>query len=126
MDYLLDTHTFLWFINGEELNENVLYKIKETDNRIFLSVVSTWEIAIKLSLNKLFLESSFDNVTEFLTNNYIETLPIKIEHLNALLGLPNFHRDPFDRLIIAQAISENLIILTKDEKFKNYPVQLSW
>ncbi len=126
MNYLLDTHTFLWFINGEELNENILSIIRDPNNIIFLSIASVWEIAIKLNLNKLSLEKDFSLITEFLINNQIEILTIEFNHLNTLLQLPNLHRDPFDRLIIAQAISNSLIILTKDEKFKDYPAKINW
>lgn len=126
MEYLLDTHTFLWFINGEKLNENVLNKIESSKNKIFLSVASIWEIAIKLSLNKLSLEKDFARIQEFLINNDVEMLDITFGHLRELLSLPHFHRDPFDRLIIAQAINNKFTIITKDEKFEQYSVDITW
>jgi PIN domain nuclease of toxin-antitoxin system len=88
--------------------------------------VGIWEIAIKMKLNKLHLKSDFDNITSFCIDNDIVLLPITFEHIQELNKLEIHHRDPFDRLIIAQSITENLIVLTKDENFKQYKVKCLW
>lgn len=127
MEFLLDTHTFIWFINGDDsLPDNVKNEIRDVKNKCFLSIASLWEIAIKTSLGKLELKSDFNKVGHFLSANDIDILPITFEHLQKLLNLKYHHRDPFDRIIISQGISEKLTILTKDVNFKKYRVKLMW
>ncbi|MDB5262920.1 MAG: hypothetical protein JWQ14_2201 [Adhaeribacter sp.] len=127
MDLLLDTHTFIWFINGDNsLPEQVREDIRNIDNRCFISIASLWEMAIKLSLDKLQLKADFNKVAEFLAENDIEILPITFEHIQKLQKLKFHHRDPFDRIIIAQGATEKLIILTKDENFNKYQVKTRW
>lgn len=127
MKILLDTHTFIWFINGNNLlPEKVMRLISDPENRCFLSIASIWEIAIKISIGKLKLRSNFEKIRDFLTANSIVLLPLEFEHLQTLLKLEYYHRDPFDRVIISQGISDNLIILTKDSNFGSYPVKLYW
>ncbi|PSR54606.1 PIN domain nuclease [Adhaeribacter arboris] len=127
MEYLLDTHTFIWFINGDNLlPENVKDQIKNIDNKCYISIAILWEIAVKVSLDKLELKADFNNIAEFLTANDIEVLPVTFEHLQKLLRLKYHHRDPFDRIIIAQGIADKLVILTKDENFKKYRVKITW
>jgi len=126
MDFILDTHAFIWFINGEELPENVIDKIRDINNRCFLSIASIWEIAIKISLNKLTLQADFETLKEFISSNNIELLPISFKHLQLLTKLPYYHNDPFDRIIICQGIAENLPVLTKDSKFNLYNVVVVW
>lgn len=127
MQLLLDTHPFIWFINGDnQLPEKIKKLIADSENECFLSIASIWEIAIKTSLGKLELQSDFDKITDFLFDNDIEILPIKFEHLQTLLKLEYYHRDPFDRVIISQGIAENLIVLSKDEIFDKYPIKLIW
>ena len=127
MQLLLDTHTFIWFINGDnQLPEKVKDSITDSENECFLSIASIWEIAIKMSLGKLELQSEFDKITYFLLDNDIEILPIKFEHLQTLLKLEYYHRDPFDRIIISQGIADNLTVLSRDEVFDKYPIELIW
>ncbi|RDC57161.1 type II toxin-antitoxin system VapC family toxin [Pedobacter chinensis] len=127
MPFLLDTHTFIWFINGDNnLPKNVIDKIKNLDNQCYLSIASIWEIAIKSKLNKLSLSSDFDRIEGFLDNNQIEILPITFDHLLSLNNLEFHHRDPFDRILIAQGISETLTVLTKDQNFNLYNVEIFW
>jgi PIN domain nuclease of toxin-antitoxin system len=127
MQLLLDTHPFVWFINGDrELPEKVKKLIADTQNECFLSIASIWEIAIKTSLGKLALQSDFDKISDFLFDNDIKVLPVEFEHLQILLKLEYYHRDPFDRLIISQGIAEKLIILSKDGVFDQYPIKLIW
>lgn len=127
MDLLLDTHSFIWFLNGDEqLPQNLKNTIADTTNRCFLSIASLWEIAIKSSLSKLELKGNFDRIADFLNDNDIELLPITFEHLQRLLQLPFHHKDPFDRVIIAQALTESLPVATKDEIFPEYGVNCNW
>jgi PIN domain nuclease of toxin-antitoxin system len=109
MNFLLDTHTFIWFINGDKsLSDKVIDKIKDVENQCFFSIASIWEIAVKMKLNKLQLKSGFNKITSFCTENEIEIIPITFEHIQELNQLDFHHRDPFDRLIIAQGIAEKL------------------
>ncbi|MDR3693415.1 type II toxin-antitoxin system VapC family toxin [Mucilaginibacter sp.] len=125
MNILLDTHIFIWFINGDKsLSEKMIAKIKNVENQCFFSIASIWEIAIKMKLNKLQLKSDFNEITKICIENDIEILPITFDHIQELNKLDLFHNDPFDRLIIAQGISEKLTVLTKDENFKLYKVKL--
>lgn len=127
MILLLDTHAFLWFIAGDnQLPENIIAKIVDPDNKLYISMASIWEIAIKLSLDKLEIKGGFNTIEDFLRNNDIEILPIKVSHTNKLLKLGHIHKDPFDRMIIAQAIDEKMVIITKDGFFKDYKVKVLW
>jgi PIN domain nuclease of toxin-antitoxin system len=127
MKFLLDTHTFIWFINGDDfLSDKVVEKIKNIENQCFFSIASIWEIAIKIKLNKLQINSDFNNIIDFCVSNQIEILPITFEHILELNKLDFHHRDPFDRLIIAQGIAEKLTVLTKDENFQLYKVKSLW
>ncbi len=127
MVFLLDTHTFIWFINGDRsLSETAINNIKNVDHICFISIASIWEIAIKTNLNKLSLKSDFDEIIDLLDNNKIEILPITFEHIQILNRLEFHHKDPFDRIIIAQGLSEKFIVITKDEIFKKYPVEVQW
>ena len=127
MQLLLDTHPFIWFINGDNhLPKKVKSLITDSENECFISIASIWEIAIKSSLGRLELASDFDQITNFLFENDITILPIKFSHLQTLMTLEYYHRDPFDRIMIAQSISENLLLLSKDGEFAKYSVRLRW
>jgi PIN domain nuclease of toxin-antitoxin system len=127
MQYLLDTHTFLWFLEDDpQLPEKVKKEIIDINNRCYISIASLWEIAIKIKLGKLRIKFPFEKFAAYLSDNEIELLPISLEHLLQLLNLELHHRDPFDRLIIAQGLAENLTILTKDENFSRYTSNILW
>jgi PIN domain nuclease of toxin-antitoxin system len=127
MDLLLDTHTFIWFLNGDDqLPESIRKIVADTSNKCFLSIASLWEIAIKSSLNKLELQGNFSQIGDFLIANDIEIMPITFEHIQRLVNLSFHHRDPFDRIIIAQAFIENLTVATKDKAFFEYGVNIVW
>lgn len=87
---------------------------------------SIWEIAVKVSLNKLELQGDFDQISGFLSDNDIKLLPLTFEHIQRLVKLEFHHRDPFDRIIISQALTENLTIASKDEVFHKYGVNIVW
>jgi PIN domain nuclease of toxin-antitoxin system len=128
MRLLLDTHSFLWFINGRsELSISAKRHIVDLNNQVFVSVVSLWEIAIKVSIGKLILSRPFTElIPEQLEITEIEQLPVKVEHLSLLTTLPFHHRDPFDRLIIAQSLVEKLSIVSRDPVFHRYNADLLW
>jgi PIN domain nuclease of toxin-antitoxin system len=127
MNFLLDTHAFIWFIKGDQtLPSEVKDKIPNINNKCCLSIASIWEIAIKISLNKLSIRAVFKEIFLFLDKNQINFLPIEFDHLKILMKLDFHHRDPFDRLIISQSISEDLTTLTKDAFFNKYLVKTFW
>ncbi len=127
MDLLLDTHALIWFLNGDkQLPEKSIRLIKNLEIRCYVSIASIWEIAIKLSLKKLELNDSFEEISKNMKLYEIELLPITFEHIQKLLTLEFFHNDPFDRIIISQGLVENLTIVTKDENFSKYHVKTVW
>ncbi len=121
MNYLLDTHTLLWFINGDNsLSNKAKSIIKNLNNNCFISIASIWEMGIKISLNKLQIDFDFKELENFLLENEIKILEISINQVEILSSLRFIHRDPFDRLIIAQCVAEKMVLLTKDENIKLY------
>jgi PIN domain nuclease of toxin-antitoxin system len=125
---LLDTHTFIWFIDGgDELSRHAKELIEAEANERYLSVASLWEMAIKVSIGKLQVPLPFTRlVRQHVHGNAIQVLPIKPSHLDTQRELPFHHQDPFDRLIIAQAISEKMVVVGRDEAFSMYPVDQVW
>lgn len=126
--YLLDTHTFLWFINDDNaLSATAKALIKDPTNSIHLSIASVWEMAIKVSLGKLAVPSPFAVfVEEQLRENSILLLGITTAHTGVVATLPFHHRDPFDRLIIVQSLTEEFPVIGSDDVFDQYGVQRSW
>ena len=127
MSYILDTHTFLWFVSGDsQLPVSVRDKIKDIHQPCFLSAASLWEITIKSQIGKLILEIPLEELFKYTDRNQIEIIPINYEHLLVLSTLPPHHGDPFDRLIVSQAIAEDLILITRDKQLKKYQVKQQW
>lgn len=127
MKILLDTHTFLWFVADNPYLSEKAKNIIESEINVLISTASLWEIAIKISLGKLTLTQPFNEfISDQLIKNDIELLPITIEHLIIISTLPFHHRDPFDRMLIAQAIRENLPIISKDNQLDSYGVRRFW
>lgn len=128
MKLLLDTHAFLWFIGGSgELSSYARALIEDEENDRYLSVASLWEMTIKVSIGKLDVPLPFTRlVRQHVTGNAIEVLSIEPKHLDKQRSLSYHHRDPFDRLIIAQAIVEEMPVVSRDDGFSDYPVQLLW
>ena len=126
MRVLLDTSVFLWFIAGsDKLTNNARNIINDINNELVLSVASLWEIAIKASIGKITLMQPFGQlIPDQLKNNGIAVLPIELKHLSAMIELPFHHRDPFDRLIIAQGIAEGFSIISSDSHFRKYTVEV--
>lgn len=127
MPYLLDTHTFLWFVGGSnQLPKKVITKIENIDEPCFISIASFWEIAIKIQIGKLDISIEFGELFRLADENQIEILDINENHLLQLLATELHHNDPFDRIIIAQAISEKLTLVSRDHKMGSYKVKLEW
>ncbi|BAU12686.1 hypothetical protein LEP3755_32170 [Leptolyngbya sp. NIES-3755] len=128
MNLLLDSHVLIWLdVDPDALSARVRELLTDENNVWVASVVSVWEIQIKLQLGKLSLNLPFPELIENLqTTSDLQILPIELSHIWALEGLPNHHRDPFDRLIIAQAIATQLPIVSADSKFDRYPIDRLW
>lgn len=127
MDVLLDTHAFLWYFqDSEQLSSEAAEILENTDNAIFLNIASLWEIAIKLGLGKLKLQKPFHDLQEVLTQLAIQIIPITFSDAECYLGLPLHHRDPFDRMLIAQATTHSLVIISQDKQFDAYAIQRVW
>ena len=127
MSYLLDTHTFLWFVCGDEkLPHWIKTKIEDINQPCFLSIASLWEVTIKQQIGKLILDISIKELFKYADVNQIEIIQINYNHLSQLSKLPFHHNDPFDRLILSQAISENLSLISKDKEFEKYDTDIIW
>jgi len=127
MNLLLDTHTLIWFAEqNQQLSEKAKRKIESSDNKVFVSIASYWEISIKLGLKKIKLNYPLKKLMNEAEKHNIQLLPIEPNHILALESLPLHHRDPFDRIILAQAITENFKLVSKDEHFALYKVKRVW
>jgi len=126
MKLLLDTHTLLWFVNDNpKLSNHLKDLIEDTSNVSYLSVASLWEMSIKFNLGKLTLDPNYEEFVEReVTTSTIKLLNIELEHLRINSTLPFHHRDPFDRLIIAQSIVGDIPIVSVDSAFDKYSVEL--
>ncbi len=128
MKVLLDTHTFLYFISGSpDLSIVARTAIETPNNQRFLSIASLWEISIKVSIQKLQVGMSMSElIRRQVHGNAIEILQIEPHHLDQFVTLPFHHKDPFDRLMIAQSLSENMPLVTKDGAFGAYGINMIW
>ena len=126
MTFLLDTDIFLWFVNDDPRLSNALKDLIEDENNFsYLSIASLWEMSIKYNLGKLRLVPSYEEFIEKEVNeSRIVLLNLELEHLKINASLPFHHRDPFDRIIIAQSMAENLPIITSDSIFSQYSIAL--
>ena len=122
MNLLLDTHILIWWLeSSKKLTENIFRTIENTRNNVFISSAAIWEIVIKKQIGKL---QAPDNLLEVLNENNFTTLSITAEHILSLEKLPDIHSDPFDRIQIAQAIHDQLIFVTMDQKIWKYNVNV--
>ena len=128
MRIILDTHAFLWFIQGnDKLSAVAKSSIENLDNQKLVSVASLWEIAIKISIGKIEIGMTLEKLLQReIYGNSFGLLNIDAMSLDELAKLPFHHKDPFDRLIIAQSITKNISIVSKDNAFKHYPINLIW
>ncbi len=128
MNVLLDTHAFLWAITGDKkLSETARETFLNPANRLFFSAVSMWEICIKISLGKLSLKRGWlKKIQNELMINAVQWLPIEMSHCAELTKLPFHHRDPFDRMLIAQTMVENMLLLSRDKRLSAYGIERLW
>ena len=127
MKALLDAHVFLWGIAGDTRMSQHARDIFVGPSNLLISVASIWEILIKVQVGKLNLpQPAGPYIISKLAENRIETLPINLDHLLVLERLPMHHRDPFDRILIAQSMEEGWPIVTADRDFKKYPIRVIW
>ena len=127
MNVLLDTHTFIWYIEGNaKLTQKARDIIEISGDKIYLSIISLWEIAIKTGKKQLTLQNEFDDLLDVLNSLEIEILTITFADTQIHKNLPLHHGDPFDRMIISQAINNSLTIVSCDQSFNDYPIQILW
>ncbi|MDZ7656963.1 MAG: type II toxin-antitoxin system VapC family toxin [Sulfurimicrobium sp.] len=128
MRLLLDTHVFLWWVNdAPELSAKARAAIRKGQNECFLSVASAWEMAVKVSTGKLALSQSVERfIPEQLAANGFRLLEIDFRHAARVESLPFHHRDPFDRLLVAQAMSEKMTVISADAALSEYGIKRIW
>lgn len=128
MECLIDTHTLLWIVTDDvQLSKKARRIFLDEQNEIFISIASLWEIAIKVSLKRLNLNQTLNEFyIRHVVGNKIRLLDLKVEHLEVLETLSFHHRDPFDRLIISQAIVEKIPLLSNDKVLSKYPIKRIW
>lgn len=128
MRFMIDTHVFLWFIAGDtRLSQPVRAAIEAEENEVLMSIASVWEIAIKIRIGKLALSQPFaDLIPAQIAENEIELMPVSMDELKVVAMLPLHHRDPFDRLLIAQAMVQRITLVSDDPSFAQYGVPLFW
>ena len=119
--YVLDTHALLWWLGGEQLSAEATAAIIDPGNEVLVSVVSGWEIAIKSSRGKLTIDG---DLTDDIFTNGFDILPILCSHASHVAALPDHHRDPFDRMLIAQCQSEGFTLISRDSHMSPYDVEL--
>ena len=127
MDVLLDTHTFLWYLqDSKELSSKAAEILEDPSNNLWLSIASLWEISIKLGLGKLRLQNSFSELEVVLQQLKIEVLLITFSDTECYLNLPLHHRDPFDCILVTQAMNHSLVLISRDLAFDAYDLQRVW
>ena len=128
MKVLIDTHVFLWSIaSPKKLSSRARSVIESGNNQVFLSVASLWEIVIKVQVGKLSLPDHAERyLRRRIAETDIEVLPITAEHTLKLFSIPDHHRDPFDRILVAQSLEEQIAIVTADTAVTRYSVQVIW
>ena len=128
MKVLLDTHALLWLIADDyRLSETARQTFLNTENKLFFSAASLWEICIKTSLGKISLKNGwFQTIQEEMDTNIIQWLPIEMTHCAEVAEMPFHHRDPFDRMLIAQAIVEEMQIMSRDSRLSDYAIERIW
>jgi PIN domain nuclease of toxin-antitoxin system len=127
MRCIVDTHAALWLFEGnEKLSHTAQSIIFDDENEIFISILSAWEVAVKVSLNKLRFDGGCEAFLSAAESNNIDILGVQGDYIKIVEKLPYIHRDPFDRLIISTALSENMTIITIDENIRKYGVSWVW
>jgi PIN domain nuclease of toxin-antitoxin system len=126
--YLLDTHTFLWWeSDSDQLSATAYTLLRDRTNTLLFSIANIWEMQIKLQTGKLKLNLPLEEmITNQIINNQIILLPVLFPHVLELAKLPAYHRDPFDRLLVAQALFEEAAIISRDSEIAKYPARVIW
>ncbi len=127
MKAILDTHAFLWWLAGDARMSRHARDTIARSSELLLSIASIWEILIKVQSGKLnFPRPAGPYLLSKMAENRIKTLPISVDHMLALERLPRHHRDPFDRMLIAQSLEEDIPLVTADPMFERYPIRIIW
>ena len=126
MKYLLDTCSFLWSLNEYEKLSPTVTNIIESENELYLSIISLWEITIKQTIKKINLQYTPSELRLLAETMDIQIVMFDHKDLDILYNLPYYHKDPFDRMIISQAISNDMLLITKDSQIPKYPVKFIW
>jgi len=127
MDILLDTHVVWWFLKGsEKIPTSVKDTIFDAKNKIYVSIATAWEVAIKMSIGKLSFDGGIDGFIEAIENENFAMMEISTEHIKIVTDLPFIHRDPFDRILVAQAIAEDISVMTTDANMLKYDIKPVW
>ena len=127
MKCLLDTHTYLWWLaRPDRVSREVTAIISDETNEIFVSTATFWELAIKSSIGKITLSKDVHSLATELHEDGLVLLPVQPEHCSTVASLPFHHRDPFDRMLLAQALTEDFTLLSRDKEFGSYPVRVVW
>lgn len=128
MNLLLDSHTFVWWREEpHKLSKTAFVEISNSANALFLSAASVWELQIKIQNGRFSFSDTLEHVIDDeRKTNRLQILPVHLAHALFLENLPLHHKDPFDRLLIAQSIVENMVLVSSDSKFSAYPVNLLW
>ncbi len=125
--YLLDTHTLLWFLfENDNLSQKAQETISSNPNKIFVSHISFWEIAIKIRIGKLKYSYNTYELIKLCQHEGFEQLPVNLRHIHETSLLPLIHRDPFDRMPVAQAKVEEMTLITHDQYIPKYPIETVW
>jgi PIN domain nuclease of toxin-antitoxin system len=127
MRFLIDTHALIWYLDGnDKLPNKIRDLINDDHNLVIISIASLWELAIKISLKKIETKNNLPDIQAYIMEREFTILNISFKHLNALSALTTHHGDPFDRLLIVQALTEDLTVLSADKQFQAYPVRVTW
>ncbi|NJK67290.1 MAG: type II toxin-antitoxin system VapC family toxin [Microcoleus sp. CSU_2_2] len=126
MEFLLDTHAFLWYLLGDSNLSSTAKEAIDTKTDLYLSIASLWEISIKINVGKLQLNRQFEDLPQELEYINAQILPITFQDTEIYTGLPLHHRDPFDRILVAQVMNHSLVLISRDEAFDAYPIQRLW
>jgi len=127
MNYIIDTHALIWYFeDSSKIPDKIVKCIDDATNNKYICSVSLWEITIKTQIGKLTMNFSFDELLAEISNSDLHVLQIENDYLTELSKIPLIHKDPFDRLIIATAIAEDMTIITVDENIRKYDIACVW
>ena len=127
MNLLIDTHALIWFItDNKKLPIQTRRIIESSENNCFVSIATYWEIGIKYSIGRLDLNADLETIFEIIEETGFEPLPVTVKQILTNAKLDFYHQDPFDRIIIAQSMTENMAIISKDNQFRKYSIPVVW